>query len=85
MSTRESRIAARQQQAEAAARPVLRGPVRKWEKKWVQLGHMKVFKWVPGLLSCHSFCSGLADSLHSYTEVYILSRNFQSLYCCAYM
>lgn len=24
------------------------GPVRRWEKKWVDIGNFKVFKWVPG-------------------------------------
>eukprot|EP01116_Phalansterium_solitarium_P011623 TRINITY_DN27365_c0_g1_i1.p1 TRINITY_DN27365_c0_g1~~TRINITY_DN27365_c0_g1_i1.p1 ORF type:complete len:157 (-),score=2.93 TRINITY_DN27365_c0_g1_i1:255-686(-) len=49
MSARETRNAARAQLAElqSITRPSLRGPARKWEKKWVQSGHLKIYKWVP--------------------------------------
>jgi len=23
---------------------------RKWEKRWVQVGHFKLFKWMPGTM-----------------------------------
>jgi hypothetical protein len=27
----------------------VQGPITKWEKKWVSLGHLKLYKWVPGM------------------------------------
>jgi hypothetical protein len=55
-TTRSERIMHRQNviaaaQAAAANEPkrALNGPVRRWERKWVQVaGTMKVLKWVPG-------------------------------------
>eukprot|EP01112_Ceratiomyxa_fruticulosa_P008612 TRINITY_DN222_c0_g2_i1.p1 TRINITY_DN222_c0_g2~~TRINITY_DN222_c0_g2_i1.p1 ORF type:complete len:306 (-),score=79.22 TRINITY_DN222_c0_g2_i1:271-1188(-) len=48
MSARmETRVRMQQLQQNAPAKVEFKGPVTKWEKKWVTVGHLKLFRWTP--------------------------------------
>eukprot|EP01103_Thecamoeba_quadrilineata_P001993 TRINITY_DN11873_c0_g1_i1.p1 TRINITY_DN11873_c0_g1~~TRINITY_DN11873_c0_g1_i1.p1 ORF type:complete len:170 (-),score=21.56 TRINITY_DN11873_c0_g1_i1:100-609(-) len=46
-SRNRSSQAERQPPSRPAAAKLLTGKVRRWEKKWVKLGHLQIYKWIP--------------------------------------